>query len=339
MDYDINWLLSSVAQASAAMIAIVGGLLVTRYVGLHAEQQATGRRLTDLRTRATKARAQIDEDLVESRTVEAANIVDDVRVFDALFEAALKLPVEHVFNITGADPIDYDKDLVQGQLDAVAVQLREAFTAMDPLVPESTIHDSWADFRNAHPELAVGHRNAWEWAYGKVCKFKKYKARNDLKAVQRTVYNAQQIYRTVDVTPPRIRFDTQRVRDMLTARIRDAEKVAEEAELEAVFAEKAYEATRQPEGFGLALRVLRMLALCGVAPPVLLMAFGGNWGYPFVSAAVAILFFVGLGTLLRFLFVYASFLHHGGRAELPTGVLGLFSPAADATPAATSPGD
>lgn len=37
---DVNWLLSALAQATAALIAIVGGLLVSRYVTLHAEQQA-----------------------------------------------------------------------------------------------------------------------------------------------------------------------------------------------------------------------------------------------------------------------------------------------------------
>jgi hypothetical protein len=45
---DVNWLLSALAQSSAALIAIVGGLLVPRYVALHAEQEAAERRLADL---------------------------------------------------------------------------------------------------------------------------------------------------------------------------------------------------------------------------------------------------------------------------------------------------
>ncbi len=114
------------------------------------------------------------------------------------------------------------------------------------------------------------------------------------------------------------------MRDLLEGRIKAAEKQAEEAELGATFAEEAYEATRQPEGFGLAPRVLCALAICGVIPPVILMTFGASWGYPWTSVTVASLFFLGLGVLLRFLFVYASFLHRGGLTELPRGVWGLF---------------
>lgn len=64
---DVNWLLSALAQASAALVAIVGGLLVSRYVVLHAEQQAARRRLDDLRRtldlaaeNATQARRDLD---------------------------------------------------------------------------------------------------------------------------------------------------------------------------------------------------------------------------------------------------------------------------------------
>lgn len=324
MGYDVNWLLSSVAQASAAMIAIVGGLLVTRYVGLHAEQQAAGRRLDDLRSRAVSAREQIDADRLEVKTIEAADIVDDVRVFAAIVDTKGPLPVKNVFNLTGNDPGDYDEDLVQGQLASVTGQLLDAFVTLDPMVNEETTHESWAWFQNAHPELRVGHRNAWSWAYERVCDHKRNKAVANLDSIQRTVHNAQQLYRTPSLELPRIRFDTPQVRERLALRIDNAETVANESEREAVLAEEAYEATRQPEGFSLALRVLLTLALCGVVPPVILMVIGADWGYPWVPAGVALLFLLGLSTLLRFLFVYASFLQRGGRTVLPQHVWALF---------------
>ncbi|MFJ4254103.1 hypothetical protein [Microbacterium sp. NPDC090003] len=329
--YDINWLLSSVAQASAAMIAIVGGLLVTRYVGLHAEQQAASRRLTDLNARSTNARRQMDADLREVKEVEAADLVNDERVFAAIVDADLALPVERVFPVTGDDPVDYVEEAVQGQLDAVTAQIRTAYRTLVPLIPDTVQQDDWADFRGTHPALPVHHAKAWAWVYGQVSGRKKSQAAKAGDPLTHIAFVTQQPYAT---EPPQIRVDNQLVRDMLTSRIAGAKKDAEEAELGAVLASKAYEATRQPEGFGLALRVLRTLALCGVVPPVLLMAFGGDWWYPWPSVAVTLLFFVGLGTLLRFLFVYASFLQQGGHSELPTTVLGLFSK--DKEPSATS---
>lgn len=327
--YDINWLLSSVAQASAAMIAIVGGLLVTRYVGLHAEQQAANRRLTELNARSTNARRQMDADRREVKEVEAADLVNDERVFAAIVNADLELPVERVFPIAGDDPVDHVEEAVQGQLDAVTAQISTAYRTLVPLVPNAVQQDDWADFRRAHPELPVQHANAWAWVYGQVSEAKKSKAAETADPLTHIAFVAQQAYATHS---PHIRVDNQLVRDMLTSRIAGAKKEAEEAELGAVLASKAYEATRQPEGFGLALRVLRTLALCGVVPPVLLMAFGGNWAYPWLSVAVTLLFFVGLGTLLRFLFVYASFLQQGGRSELPTTILGLFSKGKEPSP-------
>ncbi|WP_449407126.1 hypothetical protein [Microbacterium maritypicum] len=323
--YDINWLLSSVAQGSAAMIAIVGGLLVTRYVGLHAEQQAAGRRLSDLRTRSTKARKQVAADRREVKAVEAADLVNDERVFAAIVNADFKLPASSVFALRGEDPIDHVGELVQGQLDAATAQVRDAYRALVPIVPNTVVQDDWTDFRRSHPDLDVGHRRAWMWVYEQVCRAKSAVAAEAGDPLESVRFVAQQAYTERSGELPHIRVDNQVVRDVLTARIAAAEKEADDADLEAVFAEKAYEATRQPEGFGLALRVLRALAICGVVPPVLLMAFGGDWLYPWPSVVVSLLFFAGLGTLLRFLFVYASFLQRGGRSELPTTVWGLFA--------------
>lgn len=48
---DPNWLLSSTAQSAAAMVAIIGGFLVSRLVSLSADRNAILQRLEDLGTR------------------------------------------------------------------------------------------------------------------------------------------------------------------------------------------------------------------------------------------------------------------------------------------------
>ena len=41
MRADVNWLLSAMAQSGAALVAIVGGLLGSRYVALDAEARSS----------------------------------------------------------------------------------------------------------------------------------------------------------------------------------------------------------------------------------------------------------------------------------------------------------
>jgi hypothetical protein len=88
-------------------------------------------------------------------------------------------------------------------------------------------------------------------------------------------------------------------------------------------AEETYDATRQPEGFVLALQVLTFLAVVGMGVPVILMGFAPMTLPAWARVAVISLFFVGVAMLLRFLFVYAGFLREGGRETLPRSLLGL----------------
>lgn len=74
-------------------------------------------------------------------------------------------------------------------------------------------------------------------------------------------------------------------------------------------AEETFEATRQPEGFTLALQVLSALSVLGMGIPVTLMPSFPVITMPWCGrAAVAVVFFLGVYLLLRFLFVYASYL-------------------------------
>lgn len=53
---DVNWMLSSSVQSGSALVAIVGGLLGSRYVALDAEQRAAERRLVEARELLARAR-------------------------------------------------------------------------------------------------------------------------------------------------------------------------------------------------------------------------------------------------------------------------------------------
>src|SRR5690349_15864077 len=55
---DPNWLLSTTAQSAAALVAIIGGLLVSRLVGLAGERESLQRQLE---------RSEAEEQLVAGR--------------------------------------------------------------------------------------------------------------------------------------------------------------------------------------------------------------------------------------------------------------------------------
>ncbi|GAB3630652.1 hypothetical protein GCM10027421_00050 [Microbacterium shaanxiense] len=107
-------------------------------------------------------------------------------------------------------------------------------------------------------------------------------------------------------------------------RIERAEAEALAAAHEAQLAREALEASRQPAGFSLAIQVLTALTLPGIVVPVVVMGFAVA-GLPVEWRVTVIgIFFVGLTVLVRYLFVYASFLRDGGRQTLPKTVFGLF---------------
>src|SRR5665213_3686378 len=58
---DWNWLLSTTAQSAAALVAIVGGFLVTRLVTLSADREALRRRAHEIQVRIDGLEQGIDE--------------------------------------------------------------------------------------------------------------------------------------------------------------------------------------------------------------------------------------------------------------------------------------
>src|SRR3954452_21681256 len=83
---DVNWLLSSLAQSTAALIAIVGGLLVSRYVSLHAEQSAAGRRVDDLDRRVAAATQRLQDARADIDRHEVADLLERDAIYELVYE-------------------------------------------------------------------------------------------------------------------------------------------------------------------------------------------------------------------------------------------------------------
>lgn len=71
MGSDPNWLLSSTAQCTAALVAIVGGFLVSRLVAVATERQGLLRHFDDLRRRARRVTSELTSvEVVVERSAE-----------------------------------------------------------------------------------------------------------------------------------------------------------------------------------------------------------------------------------------------------------------------------
>ncbi|HEY3409003.1 MAG TPA: hypothetical protein VGK53_12590 [Propionicimonas sp.] len=334
---DVNWLLSALAQATAALIAIVGGLLVSRYVTLHAEQQSAGRRVLDLARREAEADSSLATAKSNLASYRVADALDDDRVFEEFLARDMKPTVGGVLRAIESDGADLDPELLAEEIESMGQEMPEAIKSIYPLVPVTSRHATWSDFLREH-SLKPVRRQLWMWVYDKACEERRREAEKAARAARNTARNAgiAGLLSAGAFSAPSIdvgslsaaRWTARSQRELAQERSLEDQVADAAARIGALrqerrLAEETYDATRQPEGFGLALQVLTFLAVVGMGVPVVLMGFAPlalpDWG----RATVIGLFFLGVAMLLRFLFVYAAFLRQGGIDTLPASVFGL----------------
>ena len=116
---DVNWLLSAITQSAAALIAIVGGLLVSRYVSLHAEQQGARRRADDLRRRQGEAEARLTAHEREFDLYYVDEFLDDDDVFETILRGTGEATVEQVLAEKDTDGAHLNRVLLDEQFAAL----------------------------------------------------------------------------------------------------------------------------------------------------------------------------------------------------------------------------
>lgn len=328
---DVNWLLSAITQSAAALIAIVGGLLVSRYVSLHAEQQGARRRADDLMRRLTEAETQLSEREREFDLHQVDEFLDDDAVFRVITEAKGEVSVGQMLIEMDADAEDLNRDVLEERFAVLRDELNRAVSILLSEVPKQEDHESWVNFKR-NRELPILNRSVWEWVYDGVCDEKRRKAKDE--AAKRSLFgsgfdhsdikrianlaNSQNSALHAAVTGQHAIAHVNTLRERVDAARAEARALHQELRL----AEELFNATRQPEGFGLALQVLTTLAILGMGVPVALMAFAPTTLPVAARTIVVALFFSGVAILLRFLFVYANYLR-GVRNNLPSRLGGL----------------
>lgn len=337
---DVNWLLGTVTQSSAALIAIVGGLLVSRYVALHAEQDGAARRVQDLRRRRDEAFTRRSRDLEELNLYKVNEVLNSSDVYELLTDREFQVDIPDLFNAIGVDEDTLDPKILTSAFSQLNQDLKSASEALRSLVPISEEQKDWLEFKRSN-NLSTGNPSAWEWMYDTITDLRVSEAKQLAKKRAQAAREKLGVFSGFpnhDLQMPRIpaynptadginrlmnsQYDLAR-EETLRRQIEQSTSEVRAAEQEQRLAEETLQATRQPEGFSLALQVLSVLAILGMALPVSIMGIGILSIPYWARFTVIALFFVGVSFLLRFLFVYASYLRADGRDTLPRTVFGL----------------
>lgn len=331
-------MLSSTAQSSAALVAIVGGLQGARYVSLHAEQQGARRRRDDLARRAAAAEARLAEQQLALDRYWVDEALLTHHVFELILTNDFKVTVDDALGASEADDIGLPADLMRERLDHLCESLRVARDRLIELVPESEEHLAWEAFRRGHA-LAPDEDDAWRWLYGRVVKIRTDEARKKRRAAEgkrdplgSSLAGLALSSSFANLTSPevyairslRAQSQDQAHESRLIGYRDDAQRVNDQLRDELQAAEAHLADVEQPEGFRLALQVLALLSFVGVIVPTAIMATGAQKLAPWVRATVVLAFFAGVALLLRYLFVYAAYLSdRNKRQHLPGSVWGL----------------
>ncbi|MFZ6003787.1 MAG: hypothetical protein ACOYXM_07600 [Actinomycetota bacterium] len=128
---DPNWLLSTSAQSAAALVAIVGGFLVSRLVSLASEKQALERRLAELQGRLLIARGRLEEVYEERHAV-------SVEWFE---RAVLPFVIKRRGDVSAEEAFDefFPRGATEQELEPVATMLAQRVRELLKLVDDTGI--------------------------------------------------------------------------------------------------------------------------------------------------------------------------------------------------------
>lgn len=318
---DVNWMLAAAVQSGAALVAIVGGLLGSRYVSLHGEQQAARRRLAEVDANlaaARKASAKCEADLTE---YQVRDLLEDHDCYEALLESQNKLTLDEVLEAIGADESGIDRNALERHLEVIRAELALSVGKLLELVPDGQDHPDWTVFRREQ-KVSPTIDHLWEWAYGRVVEDREKEARQ--RAPRSLLgYDLGILPSVRPYFPPNPAWEVAH-EDRLYSALRDAEANRERLEGEHAAASRHLADAVQPEGFGLAIKVLVYIAATAMAVPVGLMV-GAPMTLPlWVRIIVAVAFLSGVALLLRYLSVYARYLRGPSGTPFPERLIELF---------------
>jgi hypothetical protein len=291
--------LSTIASASSGLVAIVGGLLVARFVTLDSEQQGAQRVLDDAEARLATARQRAQEAVERLLRWDAWDFLYTRTVLEAIDEGVQDLAELR----RRGDATGLTDDELQPFVQEVRQELARAHEVLEDIVPAYKDLETrrWDAFRRGTPTLPqIRWDLAWEIVFDQIVV--------DREAERRSVLAGPppDFLRPLSARPP---TDWEAIgarrRDDLVANRERAEQQVEDFESEVQRLRQARDAVVRPQGLGWGLIILGYFAAVGVVVPILLMSRGPRDLTPLMGWLVFSAFFSGLLALLCYMAVLA----------------------------------
>lgn len=167
--------LAAMAGSTAGMVAIVGGLLVSRFVSIDSEQQTAKRLVGDARGRKVVTERRLKDLEHEYISIEADDILDNTDVLDAILQGERE-PSE-IRRISHSNSKIPPEALPQF-IDEVASETQAAATFIGPQLKNFVANKSlrtirrqrdWAQFRVGYIKgVQIKREYVWIYVYNKV---------------------------------------------------------------------------------------------------------------------------------------------------------------------------
>lgn len=282
---DPNWLLSTTAQSAAALVAIVGGFLVSRVVGL----QSTREGLLRQRRELSNQRAQVAAELQEVQTTRYQRDIEEFR------DECLAVVVKRRGDVTPEEllsefvPRVSTREQLQGAAEALIDEVKKAWTEIAQVWPDSQLNApnlSW--LRSQGVEIPKSSEAVYEAVAYQVEELRRKNLASPFASVASSFpHITPQIEQHRDLA---LESESQ----MLQSRIQ-----ALDAQLDLVHAELLR--IGRPRGVGMGIGVLSYLAVGSVILPIVMLASRPVPDSLLARRLIVVLFASGLVALLGYL--------------------------------------
>jgi hypothetical protein len=310
--------LSTIAAVSATLVAIIGGLLVARFVTLDSEQQGAQQLLDDAEGRLATAQNRVHEARQRLRDWEINDFFGP-EVIGAVVGG--ERDIRELRMIGGYTPLTNDDLAEIAQL--VTNEFAKAYQALQALRvgDEDAPGTDWPDFKRLWSDAPeISWDEVWEIAYNKLVESAESRQVPPRSLVDPLEY--QRPYMVASLTgTEQAQYSVLRIqrRDDLIASTERAEQRAEDVEAEVAQLRSARDAIIRPKGLAGGLAVLSFFTLVGVIVPLWLMSRSPKQLTARLGEVVFYLFLGGLVLLLGYMSMLANRLAGRWRSSRRSG--------------------
>ncbi len=290
--------LSTIAAASAAMVAIVGGLLVARFVTIASEQDGAQQLLDDAEGRLETAQNREQELRGKLYNWDVSDFFD-TKVLWAM--GGGKRDIKELREVGGYTSLTDDQ--LAEAVQSIATEFDKAGRLLRELVAssaEDNDHPDWKEFKRSKKEQlpTTNWDEVWEIAYKALVSPPRPGRRSLLPDYGVTPLSF------APTIPEYVALEARR-RDDLRADIERAKQQVEDIAGEVARLQRARDAIVRPKGLGWGLVVLSFFTAGGVIIPIWLMSRAPRRLTAHLGEVVFWLFLAGLLALLGYMVVLA----------------------------------